>query len=57
MADNKMIAVETAYRDEVKEVAVREHKTMQAYVQAALRKAFAESRQRLRRRKMREGAI
>ena len=49
MADkNKMLAVETAYRDQVKEIAARERKSMQEFTQAALRKAFAESKKRAR---------
>ena len=57
MADkNKMLAVETAYRDQVKEIAARERKSMQEFTQAALRKAFAESKKRARRRQIRESA-
>ena len=51
---NKMLAVKESLRDKVKGSSVREHKTMQTFTEAAIRKALKESEARKRRRQIRE---
>ena len=51
---NKMVAIDRSLRDQVKVAALQEKRTMQYFVEAAVTKALAESKQRLRRRQIRE---
>ena len=49
-----MVAIDRSLRDQVKVAALQEKRTMQHFVEAAVTKALAESKQRLRRRQIRE---